>query len=107
MMRRDRHLLFGLAALTLAIALLVGGHSDVLLAVPVLVFALPLMAGRYFGEERLARIAAAFVSARERAAPSLAMTARRAAHPLPRGGHLIASSLAVRPPPGRSLQVNA
>lgn len=102
MPRRDRHLLLGLAALTLALAALTlaGVHGDALLAVPVLLFALPLLAGRYVGEERLARLAAAFVAGRRRAAGSLPTTARRSPRALPRGGHLIAASLAVRPPPG-------
>ncbi|MDX6718185.1 MAG: hypothetical protein QOJ63_439 [Solirubrobacteraceae bacterium] len=98
---RDRHLLLGLAALTLALAAstLVGVHSDVLLAVPVLLLALPLLAGRYVGEERLARLAAAFVSIRDRAEGSPATAARRSPRALPRGGRLIAASLAERPPP--------
>lgn len=101
MTRRDRQLLFALAGLTLALASLtfVGVHSDLLLAAPVLVFALPLLAGRYVGEEQLARLAAAFVVARRRPAAQLVPTARRAPHSLPRGGRLIAASLAVRPPP--------
>jgi hypothetical protein len=101
MTRRDRHLLFGLAAFTLALAALTrfGVDGDVLLAAPALLFALPLLAGRYVGEERLARLAAAFAPPRRRAAGSLATTARRTPGALPRGGHLIAASLAVRPPP--------
>ena len=70
-----------------------------LLALPALLLALPLMAGRYVGEERLARLAAAFVPRRPRAASSLRPPARRSSQPLPRGGRLIAASLAVRPPP--------
>jgi hypothetical protein len=101
MTRRDRQLLLGLSVLTLALAALtiVGGHSDVLLALPVLLIALPLLTGRYVGEERLARLVAAFVPARRRAARSLPTAARRLPLAVPRGGHLIASSLAVRPPP--------
>ncbi len=101
MTRRDRHLLFGLAGLTLALAALtlVGVHSDVLLALPALLFALPLLAGRYVGEDRLAKLAAAFVVARRRPAASLPTTARRSPLAVPRGGRLIAASLAVRPPP--------
>ncbi len=101
MTRRDRHLLFGLAGLTLAVAALtlVGVHSDVLLVLPVLLFALPLLAGRYVGEEHLARLAAAFVATRRRPAGSLPTTARRSPLAVPRGGRLIAASLAVRPPP--------
>jgi hypothetical protein len=101
MPRRDRQLLFALAGLTLAIAPLtvLGVHGDVLLAAPVLVFVLPLLVGRYLGEEQLARMAAAFVTTRRRRVAALVPTARRAAPILPRGGHLIAASLAVRPPP--------
>jgi hypothetical protein len=101
MPRRDRQLLFALAALTFAIAALtqLGVPGDVLLALPALLVALPLLAGRYVGEERLARLAAAFVTRRRRAAAVLAVSARRSPRPLPRGGHLIAASLAVRPPP--------
>jgi len=99
--RRDRQLLLGLAALTLAIAALtlLGVHSDVLLAAPALVFALPLLAGRFVGEEQLARLAAAFSGHRRRPAAASARRSRRAPRPLPRGGRLIATSLAVRPPP--------
>jgi hypothetical protein len=101
MTRRDRQLLFALAGLTLALAslTLVGVHSDLLLAAPVLVFALPLLAGRYVGEEQLARLAAAFVAVRRRPAVRLVPTVCRAPRRLPRGGRLIAASLAVRPPP--------
>lgn len=101
MTRRDRQLLFALAGLTLALAslTLVGVSSDVLLVAPVLVLALPLLAGRYVGEQQLARLAAAFVARRRRPAAALAPTVRRASRSLPRGGRLIAASLAVRPPP--------
>jgi hypothetical protein len=101
MTRRDRMLLLGLAALTLGLACLtlVGLHSDVLLLVPVLFVALPLLAGRYVGEEHLARLAAAYVPKRRRAAGSLAPTTPRRPRVLPRGGRLIAASLAERPPP--------
>ncbi len=101
MPRRDRHLLLGLAALTLAVAALtlVGVHSDVLLSLPVLLFALPLLAGRYVGEEHIARLAAVFVAARRRPTGSLPTAARRSPIAVPRGGRLIAASLAVRPPP--------
>jgi hypothetical protein len=100
MTRRDRLLLFALAGVALAMACLtlVGVHSDVLLAVPALVLALPLLAGRYVGEERLARLAAAFVPVRRRPAGAVAPIAA-VANRLPRGGRLLAFSLAVRPPP--------
>jgi hypothetical protein len=102
--RRDRQLLFALAGLTLAIVALglVGVHSDVLLAAPALVLALPLLAGRYVGEDQLARLAAAFVAAPRRAATALAPTGGPAPLSVPRGGRLIACSLAVRPPPAHA-----
>ena len=101
MPRRDRHLLLGLAALTIAVAALtlVGVHSDILLALPALLFALPLLAGRYVGEEHLAKLAAAFVATRRRPSATLPTKARRAPLAVPRGGRLIAAALAVRPPP--------
>ena len=101
MTRRDRQLLLGLAALTLALATLTlaGVHSDVLLAVPVLLFGLPLLAGRYVGEQQLARLVARFVGRRRRPAGTIASHARRSSGRLPRGGRLIAAALAVRPPP--------
>jgi len=105
MTRRDRQLLFALAGLTLGLAslTLVGVGSDVLLAVPALALALPLLAGRYVGEEQLARLGAAFVAPRRRPSPALVPVARRAPRRLPRGGRLLAASLAVRPPPSRPL----
>ena len=101
MTRRDRHLLLGLAVMTLALAslTLVGVSADLLLVVPVLVFALPLLAGRYVGEEQLARLVAAFQAVRRRPAGTIAPRSRRGASRLPRGGRLIAAALAVRPPP--------
>jgi hypothetical protein len=101
MTRRDRSLLFALAGLTLALAslTLIGVHSDVLLVAPVLVLALPLLAGRYIGEEQLARLAGSFDCGRRRPLAALVPDVRRAPLRLPRGGRLIAASLAVRPPP--------
>lgn len=101
MTSRDRRLLLGFAALTLALTAVasVGGHSDLLVALPALLFALPLLAGRYVGEERLARLAGMVPASSRRAAVSLPTTACRELRVLPRGGRLIAASLAVRPPP--------
>jgi hypothetical protein len=101
MTRRDRQILLGLASMTLVLAslTLMGVHGDVLLSAPVLVFALPLLAGHYVGEERLARLAAAFLGSRRRPAVTIAPHVRRRERRLPRGGRLIAAALAVRPPP--------
>ncbi len=105
MTRRDRIVLLGSAALVLGLMLLpvAGVHSDVLLTAPVLVAFLPLLFGRYVGEERLARLAAAFAPARRRPAAALVPRVRRVVRVLPRGGRLIASALAERPPPGAPL----
>jgi hypothetical protein len=68
-------------------------------AVPALVLVAPLLVGRYPGEEAIARRVAA---ARPRArcgAVQLGIRARGAASVFPRGGLLMATGLAVRPPP--------
>lgn len=101
---RDRRLLLGLAALSACLTL-AGLPSDVLLAAPLLCAAIPLLAGRYLGEEQLARLASYVASRRRPAAARRRMTPRgpgrlsRSPRLLPRGGSLIASSLAQRPPP--------
>ncbi|MEA2347211.1 MAG: hypothetical protein QOG62_998 [Thermoleophilaceae bacterium] len=100
MSRRDQLFLLGLAALTtvvLAVVALLGAH-ELLHALPLLVLLLPLLGGRYLGEERL------IVLVRSHAARRPVRAARatrpvRAPIALPRGGRLIATSLAVRPPP--------
>ena len=71
----------------------------VLLALAPLVFLLlTLVAGRYVGEERIARLAARLQRRVPRAARRLAP--RPSPSPvLPRGGRLIAASLAQRGPP--------
>ncbi|HEX5853738.1 MAG TPA: hypothetical protein VFY36_11670 [Solirubrobacteraceae bacterium] len=68
---------------------------------PALVLALPLLAGRYIGAERLSRIARAR-SPRTRRAAGAGLTPRAFKLVPPRGGMLIAASLAVRPPPAVS-----
>jgi hypothetical protein len=101
MARRDLRLLLGLTGLTVALVAvqwLTG--AEVLLASPALVLALPLLAGRYVGEERIARLAARFVERVRRAAPRLIARLSRAPRALvPRGGRLLACSLAERGPP--------
>jgi hypothetical protein len=105
MPRRDQRLLLGLAALTLLFALVqsaTGINADVLLAAPVLLILLPLLAGRYVGEDGLARLTAALVPRRRRAAVALPPP-RRAPRVLARGGRLIAVALAHRGPPAAQL----
>lgn len=76
-----------------------------LYSAPLLLLMLPLLAGRYVGEERIARLAHVVRERRRGRAPRLAAprTAPRAVPSVPRGGRLIASSLAVRPPPALAL----
>jgi hypothetical protein len=104
MPRRDRHIAISLAAASLAVVALpalAGVSPDVLLAVPALLLVLPLLAGRYLGEERIARLAARTVAPRRRS-PARLGTRRRAPRVLPRGGRLIAAALAERGPPARA-----
>ncbi len=101
MPRRDRRILLALSVLALGLALAqttLGLSTGFLFMAPALVLALPLLAGRYPGSQKLA----AFVRAlprprRERARPALSRTAFDRL--LPRGGRLIACAMAVRPPP--------
>jgi hypothetical protein len=65
---------------------------------PAVLLALPLIAGRYVGAERLIRAAGQRRPAACRCAPVVAAPRPRRRVP-PRGGLLIAASLAVRPPP--------
>jgi hypothetical protein len=68
---------------------------------PLLVLVLPLLAGRYLGEERISR-AAARLRSRGRlrgGLPVLAPHLRAVAVLIPRGRGLMASALAKRPPP--------
>jgi hypothetical protein len=106
MPRRDQRLLLGLAALTLLFALVqtaTGISADVLLAAPVLLILLPLLAGRYVGEDGLARLTAALAPLRRRPAVARIAPAWRAPRLLARGGRLIAVALAHRGPPAAQL----
>jgi hypothetical protein len=105
MPRRDQRLLLGLAALTLAFALVqsaTGISADVLLAAPVLILLLPLLAGRYVGEDGIARLTA-LAPLRRRRVLAPAAPARRAPRAIARGGRLIAVALAHRGPPAAQL----
>jgi hypothetical protein len=105
MPRRDQRLLLGLAALTLLFAVIqsaTGISGDVLLAAPVLILLLPLLAGRYLGEEGIARLCAALAPVRRRPV-ARATQPWRAPRVLARGGRLIAVALARRGPPSPAL----
>jgi hypothetical protein len=79
----------------------VAGHPDLVAFVgPLCLLALPLLAGRYVGEEALDRLRRDRPSRRRLLiARGLPKGAQRVAVILPRGGRLIAEALAVRPPP--------
>jgi hypothetical protein len=104
--RRDQRILLGLTALSVLLALLVsltGVNADVLLATPALVLLLPLLAGRYVGEDGIARLGARLDEARRRPARAGLGAPLRAPSVLPRGGRLIAAGLAERGPPAAPL----
>jgi hypothetical protein len=106
MPRRDQRLLLGLAALTVVFALVqsvTGLNADVLLAAPALIILLPLLAGRYVGEDGIARLSGALLPARRRPVVARSASARRAPRVLARGGRLIAVALAHRGPPAAQL----
>lgn len=101
---RQQRLLVLAAAITSAVLLLLAyaGHEELLAyAAPVLVLVLPLLSGRFVGEERIAQAAAgrqARLTLRPRPTAAPATWSARVLS-VPRGGRLIAQSLAVRPPP--------
>jgi hypothetical protein len=102
---RDRRILVAAAVATSALLLVaaIAGHAEVLAyAAPLFLLAVPLLAGRYVGEERLERLRGPVARRWRRAAPVRSRAPRPVAL-LPRGGRLIAEKLAVRPPPGLAL----
>lgn len=106
MPRRDLRILLLLAALALCLALVqtaVDLHTGALFMAPALLLFLPLIAGRrYVGEGCLARLAQRVPQRRRAPAAAGLPRAERRAY-LPRGGRLLAFSLAVRPPPGLAI----
>jgi hypothetical protein len=101
MPRRDLLALLGLVALATALAVLqhaTGVGPDVLIAAPGLLLLLPLVVGRYVGEDRLVRIARAGLPP-HRGAARLCALRRGRRRAVARGGLLIALALARRGPP--------
>jgi hypothetical protein len=101
MSRRDLRLLMAVCALALVWLVaqgVVGASAGLLFLAPAMFMALPLLAGRYLGAERLSRVSRSRAPRGRRV--RIAIPARRVfCSTPPRGGLLIASSLAVRPPP--------
>lgn len=102
----EQRLLLGAAVGTsvLLLAAALAGHAELLIyAAPMFLVAIPLLAGRYVGEERLERLRGGS-GARRRPPRTVELPVRpRLAALVPRGGRLIAHSLAERPPPARAL----
>lgn len=99
--RHERSLLLGLAAVAAVLAIAqaaLGLGGDVMLLVPLLVLLVPLLAGRFPGEQVISRLASGRRSPSRRL-PLALPAPRRHAPAFARGGLLIARGLAVRPPP--------
>lgn len=89
---------FASSVLLLVAAL--AGHVELLAyAAPLLMVGLPLLAGRYVGEERLERWRSRTVCPSRRRILSSLPEGRRSAVLVPRGSRLIGHSLAERAPP--------
>jgi hypothetical protein len=102
---RDQRVLLLAAVATCAALLLAAfaGHPELIAyAAPLCVVALPLLAGRYVGEQALERLRQRTEPKRRRVAAALA-GARRSMSAFPRGGRLIAQALAERAPPAPAL----
>jgi hypothetical protein len=93
-------ILTGFASLLVLVAALSGFEDSLAYAGPLLVMLLPLLAGRFVGEDRIVRLAVRR-SRRTRRPPVLVTPTAwlRGGPSVPRGGRLIARGLAVRPPP--------
>jgi hypothetical protein len=103
--RGERRLLIGLAIVSMAwlLAHSIAGMGDgVAMFAPALLLAVPLLAGRYIGEdviERARRARAGAPPVRDRGRSPRPALPRPVAALVPRGGLLLAASLATRPPP--------
>jgi hypothetical protein len=100
--RRDLRPLLAVALLGIVVATaesVTGLDTGLLLLSPALVLLLPLLAGRYLGEEQLERLVARFATTR-RPRPVSAPLPRRVPRAVAaRGGRLLAAALAERGPP--------
>ncbi|WP_445147607.1 hypothetical protein [Baekduia sp. Peel2402] len=101
--RRELRPLLLVAVLGVAIALaetVTGLGTGLLLLSPALVLLLPLLAGRYPGEETLERLVARRAPSGRRVRPAPSLPPRRRPRALTRrGGRLLSASLAERGPP--------
>lgn len=103
---RDQRVLLLAAVSTSALLLLaaLAGQPELLaFAAPLFLLAVPLIAGRYVGEDRLERLRGSYVARHTRVPAREAAGGRRNAVAIARGGRLIADALAERGPPLPSL----
>jgi hypothetical protein len=99
--RRDIRIVLAFAALVAVWALIdaaSGGHTGLLYLAPAFAMLLPLVLGRYLGEQRIAALATARRHLRPRRSGSVPLP-RDHRPAMRRGGRLVGSSLAKRPPP--------
>jgi hypothetical protein len=94
--RRDRIVLWAFAGLVLA--WMVADATGLLYLAPALVLALPLLLGRFPGEDRLSGLARPSHAPAARALTAVPAP-RSYVRVMQRGGRLVASALAKRPPP--------
>lgn len=85
---------------------LTGTQTGLLYLAPALVLALPLLLGRYVGEERLAELAGRSVTPLRRRVLKVPGP-RSFVRVMQRGGRLVASGMAKRPPPAAELPLAA
>ena len=104
---RDRRIMLAVGLVAVVVALtqtfepLEGVQTGLLYLAPALFLALPLLAGRYVGEETVAKLASALMWLRRRRAANrlLARLPRAPRVLLARGGRLLAVGLGERGPP--------
>jgi len=95
---RDLHLMLALLCAGLGLVVAAVPSDGLLMLLPALLLLAPLVAGRYLGEDAIERVRVARTARRPRAV-LCAPLPRPVEHLLPRGGLLLGSSLARRPPP--------
>jgi hypothetical protein len=98
----ERRLLLALAGAVSLLLLVAGfaGHPELLVyAAPAALVAIPLLSGRYIGEERIFRLRRRFRGERAQRGHSRSRPRGRPSVLAPRGTSLMAHGLAVRPPP--------
>lgn len=101
-LRRDRLALWTFAVVVaawMAAEALTGYQSGLLYLAPALVLALPLLLGRFVGEEQLAGLAGRATTRPRRRRALRSARPRSHTRLMQRGGRLVASGMAKRPPP--------